>query len=68
LGIGDRKEDSMRLSIFIGLLYVAWCINPMTFDTLINKHADLLVISFVVLFALLGDLKDLNPTGRRAKP
>jgi hypothetical protein len=50
----------MRLSIFIGLLYVAWSINPTIFDSLVNKHVDLFLIALVFVIGLFGDLKDLR--------
>jgi hypothetical protein len=50
----------MRLSIFIGLLYVAWCINPTTFDTINNNSNDIILICVVFLLALFGDIKELN--------
>lgn len=30
----------MRLAIFVGLLYVAYCINPVIFDSLTDKKFD----------------------------
>jgi hypothetical protein len=49
----------MRLSIFVGLLYVAWCINPTVFDTAGEKPADIFIVGLVFWLALWGDLKDL---------
>lgn len=49
----------MRLSIFIGLLYVAWCINPIVFDSIETKILDLVLIGIVTILAFIGDLKDL---------
>jgi len=48
----------MRISIFIGLLYVAWCINPVTFDNQM-QFGDYISIFGVLIFGLIGDLKDL---------
>ena len=50
----------MRLSIFIGLLYVAWCINQTAFDSLITKPIDIILINVVIILALIGDIKDLK--------
>jgi hypothetical protein len=52
----------MRLSIFIGLLYVAWCINPTTFDSLKTKQTDLFIIGYVIVMATIGDFKQTFPT------
>lgn len=49
----------MRLSIFVGLLYVAWCINPTVFDSAGENLADVFVIGLVFWLALWGDVKDL---------
>ena len=49
----------MRLSIFVGLLYVAWCIDPKSFDSLETSFPDLILMGIVFIFAILGDLKDL---------
>lgn len=49
----------MRLSIFIGLLYVAWCINPTTFDSTHDILRDTILINVVFALALIGDIKDL---------
>lgn len=48
----------MRLSIFTGLLYVAWCINPKAFDNQMVL-ADYVIIIIVISVALIGDIKDL---------
>lgn len=50
----------MRLSIFIGLLYIAWCINPTIFDTINNSSKDIILICIVFFLGLIGDIKDLN--------
>ena len=50
----------MRLSIFVGLLYVAWCINSATFDSM-NSH-DYFAILLVISLAFIGDIKDLFKT------
>lgn len=47
------------MSIFIGLLYVAWCINPTVFDSLIYKEKDLYLISIVVVLAFMADVLDI---------
>ena len=49
----------MRLSIFVGLLYVAWCIDPKTFDTAYTNPADLFLVGITFYLALWGDLKEL---------
>jgi len=49
----------MRLSIFIGLLYVAYCINPIKFDELSNNMVDVILVGLTFWLALLADLKDL---------
>ena len=49
----------MRLSILIGLLYVAYCINPLKFDELSASIVDLLLIGVTFWLALIADLKDL---------
>lgn len=48
----------MRLSIFVGLLYVAWCINPINYDNQM-KETDYIAILLVLSLAFIGDLKDL---------
>lgn len=48
----------MRLSIFVGLLYVAWCINPIMFDTIQNSIPDIIVIGYVSWMALFADLRE----------
>ena len=55
----------MRLSIFIGLLYVAWCINPTTFDSLINKPIDLILIGIVFFLGMAADVKDFKIERRK---
>lgn len=47
----------MRLSIFVGLLYVAWCINSATFESM--KNSDHILIWFVLTLGLIADFKDL---------
>lgn len=49
----------MRLSIFIGLLYIAWCINPETFDSIQYKFLDLVLIGIVFILAFIADIKDI---------
>lgn len=49
----------MRLAVFIGLLYVAWCINPTTFDSIDDNTKDLIIINVVVFLATFSDLVDL---------
>jgi hypothetical protein len=49
----------MRLSIFIGLIYIAWSINPTEFDKLGGNSADLILIGVVFWMAVFGDVKDL---------
>lgn len=53
----------MRLSIFIGLLYVAWCINPVTFDTGM-KEQDYFIICLVIILGFIGDVRDLSNKGQ----
>lgn len=55
----------MRLSIFIGLLYVAWCINPSEFDSLQNKSTDIALISIVFILASIGDIIDILKTFKK---
>lgn len=49
----------MRLSIFVGLLYVAWCINPTTFDASNASIPDLIIVGITFWLALIGDIKEL---------
>jgi len=49
----------MRLSILIGLLYVAYCINPLKFDELGTSIVDILLIGVTFWLSLIADLKDL---------
>lgn len=49
----------MRLSILIGLLYVAYSINPVIFDGLSTSIGDILLIGVVFWLGLFADLRDL---------
>ena len=47
----------MRLSIFVGLLYVAWCINPPVFDAMTENEKGFVVA--IMFLGLIGDIHDL---------
>jgi len=49
----------MRLAIFVGLTYLAWCTNPTTFDYIKHSNSDIILVNFVLIFAAWADLKDL---------
>ena len=49
----------MRLSILCGLIYVAYCINPLKFDELSTSMPDILFVGVTFWLALFADLKDL---------
>jgi hypothetical protein len=53
----------MRLAIFIGLQYVAYCINPVVYDKL--SVMDWMLIWFVFIMCIIGDIKDLKQNKKK---
>jgi hypothetical protein len=49
----------MRFSIFIGLLYVAYAINPEVFSALFGELIHIGFITVVGWWAFNGDIKEL---------
>jgi len=50
----------MRLAVFIGLQYVAWCINPTVYDSISGKWQDLILIGIVTFLCSYADFKELK--------
>lgn len=55
----------MRLAIFIGLLYIAYAINPEYMTSLEDNILDLFLVGFVFWGALIGDINELLKQNRK---